>query len=440
MAPKQGWVLTAGTAGVAATVKGLGLVVDSTGRASLAGSYMGKATFGAGAALPFGGGTDMLVASVNSEGAAQKVIPFGGAGTEAAHDLAQDSAGNLYVTGVHEGKFKLGTSSLTTAGGKDLFVARLDPTGKVKWAVSGGGPQYDLPYSIAADSAGNCYVVGAFKDKITVGGVTIKAKGASEAFVLRLGAAGNIVWARTLGGAADDVAEDVALDASGNVHVTGYFTGTAAFGTHTLTAAGKIDVFVARMNSVGQVKWVTRGGGSASWTHGTGVAVDSSGRVTVTGTMDGPITLGSHKLKASGFSVFVAGMNTSGGFQWATRLASTKYFYANTPRPRIVVDKAGNGYLSSAFAGTFTHAGKTITASGAADTLVARFSLLGKLSSVVTAGGTDLTVPYDLAVDNKGNVLVTGGFTKSATFGGDAVTAGGYMDLFLWKIPAKKLP
>ena len=437
---KNGWVVTAGTAGVAATVKGLGLVLDSSGRTSLTGSYTGKATFGAGAALPFGGSTDMLVAGIDSKGAVQKVLPYGGAGAEAARDIARDSTGNIYVTGDHEGQWKLGTFSLTTSGGKDLFVARLDSAGKVSWAVSGGGPQYDMPYAIAADGAGNCYVAGAYKHLLSVGGVTIKAKGASDAFVLRLGPSGNVIWARTLGGSADDVAEDVVVDASGGVYITGYFTGAATFGTHALTASGKIDVFVARLDPAGQVKWVTRAGGPSTWTHGTGVAVDSGGRVMVVGTFDGPITLGSHKLNASGFGLFVAGMDTGGGFSWATRLASTKYFYAHTPSPKIVVDGAGDGRLTSAFSGAFTWAGKAVKASGTADTMVARISPAGKLTSVVTAGGTDLTAPHDLAVDSAGNVLVTGGFTQSATFGTQTETAKGYMDLFLWKIPAKDLP
>ena len=437
---KTGWVVTAGTAGVAATVEGQGLVVDSSGRTSLAGSYMGKATFGAGAALPFAGGKDMLVARVNALGAVQKVLPFGGTGAEAANDLALDGAGNLYVTGSHEGQWKMGSFSLTTNGGVDLFVARVDPAGKVSWVVSGGGPQYDIPYSIAADSAGNCYVAGAYKHMITVGGVTIKAKGASDAFVLRLGPTGNVIWARTLGGSADDVADEVAVDSSGYVHVTGYFTGAAAFGTHALTASGKADVFVARLDPAGQVQRVTRAGGASTWAHGTGLAVDSSGRVMITGTHDGPITLGTQKLSGSGLGVFVAGLDKSGIFKWANHVASSKYLYGHTPRPRIVMDGAGNGHLSSGFTGTFTLGGKTIKTSGTVDTLVARITPAGKITSVVTAGGTEATVPYDLAVDSAGNVLVTGGFTQSATFGADKVSVKGYMDLFLWRIPAKMFP
>jgi hypothetical protein len=87
------------------------------------------------------------------------------------------------------------------------------------------------------------------------------------------------------------MANAVAVDGSGDVLVTGQFTGSVDFGTGRLTTAGGNDVFVARYSAAGAPLWARRFGGLIT-DVGSGVAVDGSGNVLVTGYFAGTVDFG----------------------------------------------------------------------------------------------------------------------------------------------------
>lgn len=74
-------------------------------------------------------------------------------------------------------------------------------------------------------------------------------------------AAPTFEWAISAGGTLHDKTRGMALDAEGNVLLTGEFTGTATFGEHSLTSVGAMDFFVAKVDSRGKFLWVRSGGG-----------------------------------------------------------------------------------------------------------------------------------------------------------------------------------
>src|SRR6185436_9655371 len=84
-------------------------------------------------------------------------------------------------------------------------------------------------------------------------------------------------WAKQMGGTTNDQAFAMAVDASGNVYLTGSFTGTADFdpgaGTFNLVSAGTFDVFVVKLNSSGDLLWAKSMGGSGS-DVGNSIAID----------------------------------------------------------------------------------------------------------------------------------------------------------------------
>ncbi|MGI9598937.1 MAG: SBBP repeat-containing protein, partial [Acidimicrobiales bacterium] len=83
------------------------------------------------------------------------------------------------------------------------------------------------------------------------------AAGGADAFVSRLDSAGDLVWARQLGGTSFDEGRAVAVDVAGNVYTTGRFLGTADFDpgpdVAELTTAGGSDVFVSKLDSAGNL-------------------------------------------------------------------------------------------------------------------------------------------------------------------------------------------
>ena len=140
-----------------------------------------------------------------------------------------DGVGGVWITGIFAGIATFGSHTLTASGNYDIFVAKLGPNGNWLWAVKAGGIDYDYGYSIAVDGAGNAYVTGEFRYTSTFGSHTLTASGYSDLFVAKLNPSGTWLWAVRAGGGSYDEGYGIAVDGAGNAWVTGCFTGTATF-------------------------------------------------------------------------------------------------------------------------------------------------------------------------------------------------------------------
>ncbi|MBE9227779.1 SBBP repeat-containing protein [Phormidium sp. LEGE 05292] len=114
-------------------------------------------------------------------------------------------------------------------------------------------------YGIASDSSGNLYVTGGFTGAKTFGSVTLTSQGSADIYVAKLDSSGNITEAIDLGGSGNDNGRGIATDSSGNVYVTGAFNGSASFGTKLLNSQGGQDSFVAKLGVVVPTVKVTSG-------------------------------------------------------------------------------------------------------------------------------------------------------------------------------------
>ncbi len=181
-----------------------------------------------------------------------------------------------------------------------------------------------LPADVATDNSGNIYTTGRFEGTVTVGGLSLTSAGGTDIFVAKFNRFGTVQWLRRGGGSnfVEEEGKSIAVDGSGNVYVTGYFSTTANFntptttGTNELISAGSTDIFVAKYNTSGALQWLRRGGGTLG-EFGKGITVDGSGNVYVTGyfsttsNFNTPSATGSNELVSAGNTdVFVAKYNT----------------------------------------------------------------------------------------------------------------------------------
>ena len=250
----------------------------------------------------------------------------GGGTGNGGSGIAVDNSANSYVTGYFDGSATFGAgeanqTTLTSASGNDVFVAKYNSSGALQWAKRAGGTGFDEAYGIAVDGSGNSYVTGYFEGSATFGQgqanqTVLTAAGGADIFVAKYNSSGALQWAKRAGGTVDEVGYGIGVDSSGNSYVTGYFEGSATFGQGQanqtlLTAAGGSDIFVAKYNSSGALQWAKRAGGTVD-EAGYGIAVDSSGNSYVTGYFEGSATFGAGEanqtiLTAAGSNnVFVA--------------------------------------------------------------------------------------------------------------------------------------
>ncbi len=223
---------------------------------------------------------------------------------------------------------------------------------------------------------------------------------------------------------------DIAVDGSGNTYITGIFEGSTTFGPGealetTLTSDGDSDIFIAKYNTAdGNLIWARRAGG-AQGDEGRSVAVDSSGNVYITGIIFrvsatfGPGEVGETTLTSQGKSdIFVAKYTTDGDLIWARNDGGTAFDEATG----IAVDDLGDIYITGGFSGLVTfgagEAAETMFQNaGLNEIFVAKYTTDGNLIWVKQAAGNRGEMGRDIAVDDSGNVYVTGDFDDTVTFG-----------------------
>lgn len=297
-----GKVLWAISAGGAKQDNGHAVGLDVSGNVFVAGHYIAPMSIG-GTALS--GSHYSYVARLDTAGKVVWATSLPGTADNRGVNLAVDAKGYSHVVSTFKYAATIGALKLTAVGGQDPYVARVDPTGKVLWAVSGGSMFDDLGGGVAVDAAGNCTITGSFIGTASFGAKSISASGAADVFVVRLSSAGKVLWAAAAGSDLTDIARDVALDSAGNAYVAGSFMGTWSSSTSPISNKGKYDIVLVKLNPAGKVFWAIAAGGKAS-DSGTAVALGHQGSALLTGAFEGTAAFGSTSLTATNKqSVFV---------------------------------------------------------------------------------------------------------------------------------------
>jgi len=369
----------------------------------------------------------------DSGGPSTWAVAAGGNKDDSGYEIAQDSAGNIYLTGVFTGTANFGSDTLTSKGKDDIFVAKLNKSGKFLWAVAAGGSGGDVGADILVDSSGIITVTGFFQATASFGSLSLTAKGSNDVFVAQLNNSGKFLWVSQAGAKnGSTLGLCLAMDGAGNSALTGYFSGTAKFGATTLTAKGNNDAFVARLDNTGKFLWATSAGGT-DYAHGAAVAIDGAGHIYITGDFSGKTNFGTKSLTAQGGSdAFIAKLDTNGTFLWAAQMGSADTL--GDKGMSIAVDGAGNSMITGTFSGTASFGKSSLTAKGGKDVFVAQMDKNCNLLWAVAAGGTDTDSSNSLVMDNAGNGYLTGRFKGTMRFEAISRTSKGDYDIFVTKV------
>ena len=308
--------------------EGTAVAVDGAGNLLVAGRSVLE-TF---AGVPVANTGRILVAKFTSAGTevwAWKAGSYSGGNLDIATGVAADGAGNVLVTGTfHSPLAAFGGGTFTNRGNSDIFLARLDSAGTLQWARQAGGAGEDTASGVALAADGSAYVAGATGGAGSfspTNNVASLAGAFTDGFVAKYAGDGAVTWVRQFGGAGVAAARGVAVDAAGTVHLTGYFSGAATFGTNSLNGiTGSYDAFLARLDAAGNVAFAQQAGGAdLSGDFGLAVGVDGAGNSVITGYFSGTSTAGGGTLASAGgedvlltrFNQFVGGGVPAMGFQ-----------------------------------------------------------------------------------------------------------------------------
>jgi hypothetical protein len=234
------------------------VAADAAGNVYVTGEFKGKVDFDPGSGtknVTGDSGGSAFVLKLTTAGNFGWVSPFLGrtsASFSGGNDLVVDAGGGIIVGGYYSGSvdFNPGTavSTLPTAASSG-FLTKLNSAGSFVWAQKVGGGVNNL----ALDSAGAIYVTGDFSATADfdpgAGANVLNSSGSLDAYVAKFNSTGAYQWAVSVGGTGMDLAQGIAVDTDGDVHVAGSFRDTADFNPDPLaseleTSAGGADAFV----------------------------------------------------------------------------------------------------------------------------------------------------------------------------------------------------
>ncbi|MEQ2009275.1 MAG: SBBP repeat-containing protein, partial [Limisphaerales bacterium] len=238
------------------------------------------------------------------------------------------------------------------------------------WAISAGGKGHDKTRCLAVDARGNIFLTGEFAGTSQFGEHTLTSAWDMDFFVAKCSPDGKFLWARSAGGSGIDRGYGVATDAAGNCYVTGHFQSTnATFSGVAVPNSGDYDIFVAKYDSQGKLAWLKSGGGTG-YDYGHGIAADKHGNVFVTGAIVGEGTIGAEPLGHPGPAhVFCLAMNPDGKVNWI-RAAEGQ---GSSSGHGIAADQQGNCYVGGYASGNASFGGQKLTTPTGHDILVAKF-------------------------------------------------------------------
>lgn len=282
-----------------------GIAADGSGNVIVSGSFESYLDFGGAPIFAAGGmfDEDVFVSKLAPDGTHLWSKGFGSADIDRGQGLAVDSGDNILLAGffvdIAAGSIDFGGGPLPSAGSSDAFVAKLDPDGDHVWSRSYGDPDSQDAAGVAVDPADNVIATGAFFGEVDFGGGPLVSAGDNDVFLLKLDAAGDHLWSRRFGDGLRQDGKSVAVDALGDIAVTGFFRGSIRFLCAPLLGAGAEDIFVAKLDAAGNPLWSDRFGDAASQ-FPTQVAFDAAGDVLLTGYFDGVVDFGGGPLAGQG--------------------------------------------------------------------------------------------------------------------------------------------
>ena len=390
------------------------------------------------------GNQNILISKLDGNGNFVWSRNIGGPSSDISYAMTLDGDGNVYVAGSYADTVDfdpgVGISNLTSAGSWDAFLSKFDGDGNLIWVKSMGGVSYDSSNAVTVDSNGNVYIAGYYSDTVDFdpgeGISNMTSAGSSDAFLSKFDGDGNFIWAKSMGGISDDKSYDIAVDGSGSIFVSGYFSETADFdpgvGTNYLISMGATDAFLSEFDGNGNLVWATQAGGS-EWDNGIEIELGENGYIYTAGYFG--------KNNGTGgldYDIFVSRWGGDGSLIWEKTIGGTEYDSAHD----MALDDNGDIYLTGYFGNTVDfdpgEGISNLTSAGASDIFVCKLDSTGNFIWVEKLGGASSDSGNKIAVDGSGNLYLTGFFSDTVDFdlgaGVNNLTSVGKSDTFISKL------
>ncbi|MFL1012815.1 T9SS type B sorting domain-containing protein [Flavisericum labens] len=352
---------------------------------------------------------------------------------------------NIYITGYYNSEvtFGIGTTTQTTfqsyAASRDIFFAKYSQDGDFIWAKSFGGLNDDAPggRDIYVDSNQNIYITGAFNGNVVFGAGETNGTALSgnrlDMFLSKYDANGDLIWVQKAGGDKGDRGENLDLDSSGNIYITGNFFDDITFAesepNEIKLIRHNVQAFIAKYDTNGQFIWAKSPYYYSDDTSNVSgdIKVLNDNRIVYTGaygTYGNTYLTNCIELEGEDqYDAILIQFDSNGNYIWNTTINSA----GGDRGLALDVDQIGNSYVTGYFYNeTLLNENlcneTQLNNKGLADIFICIYDINGQLLSIETAGGNNWDQASAIDVDNSGNIYITGYYDDNIIFGETQLT------------------
>lgn len=396
-------------------VNGVGSAVDGIGASSIAGTVNGPVDFGGGT-IP-GDAGDVFVAKYSPGGSHVWSGIYEATSFPTVTAVACAPNGDTYVAGVLSkgGTIDFGGGPIGTTFG-EMWAVHFDAVGNHVWSDTfGKGLINDV-------DASDAHVVFAARSNGTVnfGGSDLTTSGDVQTVVAMLTPGGAHEWSAAFGDGATQEGREVGLAANGDVVLLSSVNGTVDFGGGALTAVATTNLALAKFDAAGAHQWSQIFQGQFSSFSGvlyTGMDVNTSGSIVMTGEFTGSVTFGGGTLVSDGLDVYVARFDGAGFHNY-----SAKFGGAGSQSGMVAwFDPSFNLMLAGTFDGDLDFGTGLLANSGSRDAYVASIDGSGTVRYARSFGSTSSESRVEGAAGPSGEAIVSLAAFSSIDFGGGSL-------------------
>ena len=454
-------------------------VVDKAGNVYTAGYFFsnGNADFDPGPGvfnLMGGNYTTVFLSKLDANGNFVWAKRIGSSGDEVITSMVLDKTGHILVTGNFDTQADFnpgsGTEYLYPNGDFDVFIEKLDTAGNFVWAKSIGSTTKESESKIATDSAGNVYITGSFTGTADFDPGTgvynlaslnfTPSRNYADAYILKLDAAGNFVWAYSFGGFGEDYGTAITVDKDNNVYASGFLPSNSQVdfdpgpGTYMVQAGSEGgSAYLVKLNRGGGLVWVKTFDGYYEYNFAfittRGLTTDQQDNIYLGGDFINRIDLnpGPDTFMVTSQSqwtdMFITKLDSAGNFLWGHKFGGSKPDILND----LQTDTANNVYATGHFYDMVDFDPgpgiANLTGVGGENILILKLDQSGNYSWAKSIGNTTWADGYALAVDKDNNIITTGNFRGIADLDPGSgiynMTSNGTDDIFILKLSQQNI-
>jgi hypothetical protein len=411
-------------------------VIDQDGNIYVLSSFESDYEVDKNTTLQSNGGKDVLLTKYNASGEIIWSKSFGSENDDMGNDIAIDNNGDLLLTGGFSDNIDFGNNNeLTSNGGLDAFILKMNTDGEASWSLSAGGSDDDMASTIESDANGNIYITGtvssldAFIDLEAFGTI-----GGNDIFVARIESNGEVDWVNTLGATQNEEVSDLAVNSSGEVLINASIESSVIIGDDTLNSDLGLGVNLI-YDVEGELIWSDQNSGMNNQFDGA-VEFDSENNFYTTGTFEGTKDFGNTTLTSQGGSdIFIIKQDAEGEIEWVKQMGGQ----GNDGATDITIVNETEVVIGGYFEQTMEAGDSTLESAGEADNFITSFNAEGSIMSSISAGGSGSEMLNSLTTNANGEIIASGTFESSATFKRADETSNGESDHYVWKIESNNV-